>query len=551
MRRYITDSLHKNRDDMEALHKEKKPNKKGKYYRNFIELIAVGSITGIFAGSIVTFFNILVHEGEEISRNAYAYVRANPAFIPLLILALVAGAFLIGVAVNISSVIRGCGIPQAEGGTRGIIRFKWWRDMTLMFATSLLSIFMGLSIGAEGPSVLIGSCVGDGVSALSRRNQMVRKYQITGGACTGLAVASNAPLTGMAFAFEEAYKRLTPEVFICSVSSVVFGMLTKNFIYQALKMPVDNAFSTYTFYDLPLSAYGFVLLAGLACGLLGVGFYKFAFLMRRAFKKVKTNNDKVSHALRILIAVLAGGLVSFLAVSAMGGGHGLIESLGSGTPETVHSLFGLGLVGTLAVVLVLKFIITSVNIGSGIPCGIFIPLIAIGACLGALLNMLWQAWGMDAIYCDLMIMICMSAFFTAVIKAPITSIVMICEFTGSFAHLLPVIIAVAISYILGELFRTDGIYEELLEQYERETGIHERFVREVFTITLIKGAIAEKRSVRDVLWPKGTRVKEILRGDETIMPEGDTVLRGGDVLTIVCKTDNPEKTKEELEQILG
>ena len=80
---------------------EKKLNRKNKFYHNFIELIAVGSITGIFAGAIVTFFNILVHEGEHISRNAYAYVRENPAFIPLLLFALFAGAFLIGVAVNI------------------------------------------------------------------------------------------------------------------------------------------------------------------------------------------------------------------------------------------------------------------------------------------------------------------------------------------------------------------------------------------------------------------------------------------------------------------
>ncbi len=531
--------------------REEKPKKKGKFYRNFIELITVGTVTGVFAGAIVTFFNILVHHGEYISRNAYGYVRENPAFIPLLLLTLIAGAFLLGVAVNVSSVIRGCGIPQAEGATRGIIRLKWWRDLTLMFAASLVSVFMGLSIGAEGPSVLIGACAGDGVSALSRRNPMVRKYQATGGACTGLAVASNAPLTGMAFAFEEAYKRLTPEVFICSVSSVVFGMLTKTLIYKLLHMPVENAFSTYTFYDLPLSSYGFVVLAGLACGLLGVGFYKLAFLMRKAFKKVYVKNEKISHGLRVLIAVLAGSLVSFLAVSVMGGGHDLIESLGSGTNENAKALFGFGLASTLAVVLVLKFFITTVNVGSGIPCGIFIPIIAIGACLGALLNMLWQQWGMGEKYCDLMIMICMAAFFTTVVKAPITSIVMICEFTGSFAHLLPVIIAVAIGYIVGELFRTEGIYEELLEQYEHETGIHEREVREIFTITLVQGAIADKRQVRDVLWPKGARVREIARGEEVILPDGDTILRGGDTLTIVCKTDNPAKTKDELQQILG
>ena len=183
-----------------------KSNKKGNLYRNFLELVIVGCITGIFAGAVVTAFTILAHEGEEISRGVSAYVRDHHAFIPLLFLALFGGAFLLGVAVNISSVIRGCGIPQAEGATRGIVPLKWWRDMTAMFAASLLSVFMGLSIGAEGPSVLIGASAGDGVAATLKRNQMIRKYQAASGACTGLAVAGGAPLTGVAFAFEEAYK---------------------------------------------------------------------------------------------------------------------------------------------------------------------------------------------------------------------------------------------------------------------------------------------------------------------------------------------------------
>lgn len=540
---------------------EKHKNKKGKLYRNLIELVLVGSVTGICAGAVVTTFNILMHEGETIARDVYAYVRANPAFIPLLLLALVAGAFLIGVAVNVSSVIRGCGIPQTEGATRGIVPLKWWRDLTLMAACCLLSVFMGLSIGTEGPSVLIGACTGDGVAAISGRNPMIRKYQITGGACAGLAVAGGAPLTGMAFAFEEAYKRLTPEVLICSMSSVVFAMLARMGVYDlfqrytTLEVDLGNAFSSYVFYDLPIGNYFFALLAGIVCGILGVAFYKSAFAMRKAFRKIEVkNNRKLTYGLRILVAVLLGGLVSFLAEGAIGGGHGLIEFIGNMGEEGMQELestLPMSLFWILVIVLLLRFFITTVNVGSGIPCGIFIPMIAIGACLGTVLNRLWIIMGMDSRYNDLMVMICMAAFFASVVKAPITSIVMICEFTGSFAHLLPAIIAVFVGYFIGEMFRTDGIYEELLEQYEHETGIHEREICEVFTVPVAVGSMADKREVRDVLWPSGVRVREIFRGEDTILPEGDTVLYGGDVLTIVCKTTEPKKIKEELQNILG
>lgn len=527
--------------------------KKGNLYRSFIELVTVGSVTGVFAGAIATLFNILAYEGEEISRNAYAYVRENPAFIPLLFLVLLLGGFMISVTTRISSVIKGCGIPQAEGGTRGIVRFKWYRDLTAMFAASLLSIFMGLSIGAEGPSVFIGTCAGNGVSSMLRRDEMIRRYQLTGGACTGLAVASNAPLTGMAFAFEEAHKRFTPEVFICAFSSVIFGVLTRSLIYKLLHREIQSSFHSYVFYEMPISYYGYVVLAGIVCGLTGVLFYKACFKLKRFFKGLQKKHPGYTDGKKILTAVLLGGVVSLLVAGVMGGGHELIESLGThgGThSSTTEIVFG-SLAWTLVLITCLKFFITAVNVGAGIPCGIFIPIIAIGACLGGLLNQLWAQLGMESKYFDLMVMLCMAAFFTTIVKAPITSIIMICEFTGSFAPLLPVIIAVSIGYIIGEMSKTDGIYEELLEEYEKDTGIHERAVREVYVISIAFGAIADKREVRDVLWPAGARVTEIVRGEETILPDGETLLYGGDVLTIVVKTDDPKKTKEELLHILG
>ena len=533
---------------------EKKDLKKTNIYRIFIELVAVGSLTGVFVGLIATFFNILVHEGEMISRNAYAYVRENPVFIPLLVLALLVGAFIIGVLVNVSSIIRGCGVPQAEGATRGIVRFKWWRDLPAMFAASLVSIFLGLSIGAEGPSILIGAAGGDGVASLTKRNQMIRRYQITGGACTGLAVASNAPLTGMAFAFEEAHKRFTPEVFICAFSSVIFGILTRTLIYKMLGMEITSAFHSYVFNEIPLRYYGYVVIAGVVCGFVGVGFYKLCMWMRVAFKGIHIKNEWWSHIARITTAVLLGGIFSFVAVGVMGGGHELIESLGTHggwTEQVSESLFGLPILWALLIVLVLKSLITAINVGSRIPCGIFIPIIAIGACIGAILNNIWLNIDPNLVlYCDLLVMICMAAFFTAVVRAPITSIIMICEFTGSFAPLLPVIIAVSLGYIIGELCKTEGIYEDLLEEYEEEMGIHEHSERVVYTFTVGRGAIAVTRELRDILWPGNARVMEVIRGGQRILPSGRTELKAEDLLTIGCTTDEPEKIRDELEHIL-
>ncbi len=536
-----------------AENKTKQKKTRPSFYSNILQLILVGIVTGVFAGTIATAFALLAEKGEEISHGAYAFIRNNPAWIPLWLFTLAAGAFLIGVLVQISKLIRGCGIPQSEGAARGVLRFKWYRELTANFAACIVAIFMGLSIGSEGPSAFLGSCAGDGVATMLKRNEMIKRYQITGGACTGLAVVSNAPLTGIIFAVEEAHKRFTPEVFICSFTSVVFGMLVRFAVYSLLGMEIRNAFSSYVFHEIPLSTYGVVIAAGLICGVLGVLFHKWVFGMHALFQKIRIKHQKYVHFVQIFIAVMLGGVVCLLAPGVMGGGHSFIEDLGTfgGTgTSSLESTFGLSLTWALLIVLLLRFVITGVNVASGLPCGILIPIVAMGACVGGGLNQLWLSLGMNPQYCDLMIMICIAALFTSVVRAPLTAIVMICEFTGSFAPLLPAIIGVAIGYIVGEVFRTDGIYDDLLEAFERENGLHIRSVREVFTITLAKGALAETREVRDVLWPAGARVTEIHRGEDVIMPDGDTELQAGDTLTIVCRTDAPEKVKEDLLHIL-
>lgn len=531
-------------------------NKKN-IYENALQLLLVGSVTGAFAGAVVTIYNLLAKKGEEIACDLYAFVRTNPAFIPLLFFALALGAFLLSVAVYFVPMAKGSGIPQTEGATRGILRFKWYRDAAVMFASSLLSIFMGLSAGSEGPSLHIGAASGDGVASVLKRNEMIRRYQVTGGACAGLAVAFNAPLTGMAFAFEEAHKRFTPEVFICAFSSVIFGLLTRSVLYRAFGLRTESFLHAYAFPQGAITDgnfFCFLALSATVCGVAGVLLYKWVFFLRKAFGKIRSKTPFANTFIRISIAVLLGGAASLLTVNVMGGGRELIEAIGTngGTVESsVTRIFSMPIVTTLVIVCLLKFAITGVNMGAGVPCGAFIPMLAVGACIGSLLNVAWVELGMEAAYCDFMVMVCMAAFFTAIVKAPITGIVMVCELTWSFSSLLPVIIGVSIGYFIGDLSRTDSIYEALLEKYEEEAGVHKRAVREVYVLRLAFGALADKRELRDVLWPAGAHVNEIVRGEERILPDGDTVLRGGDILTIVCKTDEPQKVREELEHILG
>ena len=115
-----------------------------------LQLVLVGMLTGAFVGVIVTLYTILASMAEDFSRGYYGFFRDNPAFIPLLFLALGLGAVVVGGFVRFLPCIRGSGIPQTEGAMRGLMRFSWYRALTGMFAASLLCIFLGLSAGSEG-----------------------------------------------------------------------------------------------------------------------------------------------------------------------------------------------------------------------------------------------------------------------------------------------------------------------------------------------------------------------------------------------------------------
>ena len=524
---------------------------KGSVYFNAIQLVIVGSVTGFFVGLVVTLYNLCASYAEEGARNIYSFIRNNPAFIPLFIIALLMGAFFLSVAIKLVPMIKGSGIPQTEGATRGALRFKWYRDATAMFAVSLLSIFMGLSAGAEGPSVHIGATVGDGVSVVSKRNEMIRRYQVTGGACAGLAIAIGAPMSGMAFAFEEAHKRFTPEVFICAFSSVITGMLTKTALFVLLGLSLHGGFISFSLSEIPLWEYGFVALSAIICGFLGVLLYKSIFWIKGLLKRIKIKNSFCSEWVKISIAVLIGGLFSLITVNLMGGGQAFIETLGSLAIEQTPTVFGLPIIYVLAVVLLMKAFVTALNMGAGVPCGTFLPMLAIGACIGALTSNFWVKLGMSEASKDTIIMICMASFFATVVKAPITAVIMVVELTHSFTPLLPVIIGVSIGYFIGDIARTDSVYEALLEQIIEESDQKIKKEKVKFTFTAMPLSIAIGREIRDVLWPNNARVTKIMRGEESVFPSADTVILEGDLLTFSCLTDNPKIIEDDLKNILG
>lgn len=528
---------------------------------NELQLILLAIITGVFSGSVVALYNVCAHYGEELSQKWYAAVFANPWFIPLLLLALGAGAIVVGTVLKFIPLARGSGIPQVEGAIRGAIVFKWFRIMCSSFALSLAAIFLGMSAGSEGPSMLIGGAAGNGVGSILKRDARKTRYLITGGASAGLACAFNAPLTGFLFAFEEAHKKFTPEIFFTAFFSVVSGLLTRNGIWAlfGLADPSFRITSTFSAFDLTTITFsdmwlviGIVVIAAIVTGLLGVGFYYAVLGLRKLFGKITFFKGTG----KFLIPFLLAGAFGLISVYAMGGGHNVIEALGThgGGDFAVSLRFASPVIVALIVVCILKFVASVANMGCGVPCGVFIPMLATGACMGGIVSFIAQQCNMPAAYSDIIVMICMATFFTTVVKAPLTSIVMVFELTGSFSitMLLPTMVGVALGYVIGKVFGTKAIYDVLLEGFIETDGVAVGGKKERFVLSVCPDSPAVGKEVHDLLLPWSTVITSVKRNDdENIVPSGETELHGGDVISVETETNDRQATQAELETIFG
>lgn len=529
--------------------KQKKNNNSTMHrlYRKGIQLMLVGIITGMVVGVIVTFFNIAADIIMEYSSNVYLAIRENPWFIPLLFVVLAAASLLVGTIIYFVPMISGSGIPQTEGASRGLLEMKWYKVLPAMLAASLFSLFMGVLGGAEGPSVFVGGQCGTAVNKLLSGTDMEKRYQITGGACAGLAVAFNAPLTGIVFAFEEAHRRFTPSIFICAFSSVLSGLVTRNLILTALNIPVAATFSSFVFTEMPIKTYGFVLIAAVLSGLLGVGFYKFGFLFRKLFAKMTA----LKGILRMLVPFLLAGVFGLITVYAIGGGRGLVESLGTlgGTRDiTLANSFNIHIIAMLVIILIIRVIGTAVNFGAGVPVGIFIPMLTIGSLMGAVVAKVMALLGMNPAYIDCIILISMATFFTAVVKSPLTAIIMVVELTSQYVLLIPVILGVAVGYMISEIFNLKPLYDVALEDIMQLNNV--KLERKTYVTKIEHGSVASGQAIRDVLWPGNMLIRSIKRDGTAIVPSSDTVLNVGDEISVQAETASIETLQNGVNEIV-
>lgn len=142
------------------------------------------------------------------------------------------------------------------------------------------------------------------------------------------------------------------------------------------------------------------------------------------------------------------------------------------------------------------------------------------------------------------VVLAMAAYFSAVVKAPVTGSVLIMEMTGSFNHLLPLILVSMIAYLVADLGKAKPVYEALLERALRKQGKEVADLngtnRQIIELVVCMGSMLDKKQIKQISWPEHSLLVSIKRGDMELIPRGGTRLAVGDYIYVLTETAQRE-----------
>jgi hypothetical protein len=145
----------------------------------------------------------------------------------------------------------------------------------------------------------------------------------------------------------------------------------------------------------------------------------------------------------------------------------------------------------------------------------------------------------------------MAGFFAAVVRAPITGIILITEMTGSFTHLLSVSFVVILAHVTADLLRARPIYDSLLLRMLRKCDGAVSVGKILLEGTVCPGSPLDGRRLREASLPEGCLLVSIHRSGEEILPNGDTLLSAGDRIIALADGGRARRIREKMLDLTG
>lgn len=507
-------------------------------YAMVLESICVGILTGVIVGC----FRWLLSKGELVKGVLLKLTDAGLTGGLILAAVLVLVALIVTALIVIEPEIAGSGIPQVEGELKGHLDMNWWRVLTAKFAGCALTIGSGMALGREGPSIQLGAMIGKGFARKNKRVPLEERLLLTCGAGAGISAAFGAPLAGAIFALEELHQTFSALVLITTLVATAVS----DFVAIQI-VGFDPVFTLSRYHAFPADHYWILIILGLVLGLFGFIYNNTIEFMQNLFDRIGSvasgSGRKAITAVKMLAAFATVFVMYYMYPIALGSGSNLVGEIGSGS-------FGLK---ALLVLLVLKLIYSTGCFGSGAPGGIFLPLLVLGAISGGLCSrVMTSVFGIDEKYIGFLVVISMAGIFASIVRAPATGIILITEMTGEFSSFLSLVIVSLIAYTTADLLGGEPIYEQLWDRRMRgkvprrqaQTEKKEAEKKIIFYQDIHVGSFIEGRTIKELKFPKGSLIVAVLRENSEFIPGGETVLKSGDRLEILCRASEVAEMKK-------
>lgn len=352
---------------------------------------------------------------------------------------------------RIAPAARGSGIPQVMAATRdpdhAMGALVSARTVIVKLVLTIGTLLVGASTGREGPTVQVAAAI-MGYAHRLMAIPLRASVFIAGGAA-GIAGAFNTPLAGVAFAIEELAAAYEQRMTLLVMTAVLIAGMTSlglsgDYVYFGVMR------QTLSVRETMLAA----PVAGVLGGLLG------AFFSRAVLATGRTSWAPVAQ-LRARPALFAGFLGLIVAIIGVGSGltwgtgYGAARAIITGA-DTSH-WFGIAKLAT-----------TLATAVSGMPGGIFAPSLAVGAGVGDMLRWAFPTYPGGAI-----VLLGMVAYFTGVVRAPLTAVIIISETTASRGLMMPLLASALTADVVAQTVSKERLYHALSQAFLPPDGQRE------------------------------------------------------------------------------
>jgi CIC family chloride channel protein len=345
---------------------------------------------------------------------------------------------------------RGSGVPQTKAALYARDGRILLRTVFGKFFCTSATLASGIPLGREGPSVQVGA----GIASVLGRSLGLSAEKVKGllpvGAAAAIAAAFNTPLAAVIFALEE----IVGDLHAPMIGSVVLASATSWLVLRALlgNNPLFKVPQYQLVHPAEFAIYGVL---GLIGGIVSVAFTRLLLGLRHKFLKLPVRT--------VPFQPLAGGLLvgmlGWFVPQVLGVGYGYVG-------DALNGNMALKLV---ALLVVLKLVAVAVSYASGNAGGIFGPALFIGAMLGGsvgtIAHRLLPGYTASA---GAYALVGMGAAFAGIVRAPMTSVLMIFEMTQDYSVIVPLMISNLVSLFIASRLQPEPIYDALAVQ----DGIH-------------------------------------------------------------------------------